>query len=297
MKRWILYLVCIVLIVSGGYLSFSHSNTSEYLSGLFKSSGKTNSQSPEVVVQQEISAPTLTPFQPIPYTPTITLSQTKSATSPPLSTQTPPPSSTQLPYPTATVTPTPFEVASIKDIRGRWPAYNLNCEARSAVDWAAYFGVSIDEVAFFNSLPVSDDPDLGFVGSVHEPWGQTPPNGYGVHAAPVAELLQEYGLNAQPVRGMTWDTLRAEISQGRPVIVWVVGRVGRGTPIAYTSSVGRETVVARFEHTVILTGYSKTEVTVLDGYWVYNRPIQDFSVSWDVLGNMAVILSDSRVSE
>ena len=297
MKRWILYLVFFVLIVSGSYFALSHKSTSEYLNRLFNSNGKMISQPLEVVIQHEIFTPTLTPFQPIPSTPTIILTQTSSPTSQPLPTKTPLPSSTHHPNPTATVTPTPFEVASIKDIRGRWPAYNLNCEARSAVDWAGYFGVSIDEVDFFNSLPVSDDPDMGFVGSVHESWGQTPPNGYGVHAVPVAELLQEYGLDAHPVRGMTWDNIRVEISQSRPVIVWVVGRVGRGTPIAYTSSMGNETIVARFEHTVILTGYTKTEVTVLDGYWVYTRPIQDFLVSWEVLGNMAVISSDSRVYE
>jgi len=295
MKRWVLYLVCIVLIGSGIYLALSHGSTSEYLNRLFNSSKKMISQPLEEVEQHEIFTPTLTPFQPIPRTPTIILTQTSSATSQPLPTQTPPPSSTHQPNPTATITPTPFDVASIKDIRGRWPAYNLNCESRSAVDWAAYFGVIIDEVDFFNSLPVSDDPDMGFVGSVHEPWGQTPPNGYGVHAEPVAELLQEYGLDAHSVRWMTWDNIRAEISQGKPVIVWVVGRVGRGTPIAYTSLMGNETIVARFEHTVIVTGYTKTEVTVLDGYWVYNRPIQDFLVSWEVLGNMAVILVENGI--
>ena len=139
-------------------------------------------------------------------------------------------------------------------------------------------------------MPISDDPDLGFVGSVHEPWGQTPPYGYGVHAEPVANLLWEYGLNAVPVRGWTWDQLRAEISQGRPVIVWVVGRVGRGTPVVYTSLEGRDTIVARFEHTVILFGYDQADVIVQDGYWVYSRPIQDFLASWKVLGNQAVVM-------
>jgi uncharacterized protein YvpB len=161
------------------------------------------------------------------------------------------------------------------------------------VDWAAHFGVQIDEITFYNELPISDDPDLGFVGNVHEPWGQTPPYAYGVHAAPVARLLKDYGLKAASARGVTWDEVRSEVSQGRPVIVWVVGRVGRGTPVAYTSSAGRETTVARFEHTVMITGYTRTEVTVLDGYWVYTRTLQDFMASWGVLGNMAVMWSNN----
>lgn len=88
---------------------------------------------------------------------------------------------------------------------------------------------------------------------------------------------------------MTFDELRGEISAGRPVIVWVVGRVGEGTPKPYTSSDGETTTVARFEHTVIVIGYTQKTVTVLDGYWVYNRQVQDFLNSWGVLENMAIV--------
>lgn len=225
-------------------------------------------------------APTRTPFQPETHTPTSSVTPTVTPTLTPSLT------------PTASPTPTPLEEASIQRIYGRWAAYSLDCEARSAVDWAAYLGVSINEIEFFNALPVSDDPELGFVGNVHAPWGQIPPKPYGVHAGPVASLLQEYGLNALAVRGITFDQLRAELSSGKPVIVWVVGRVGRGTPVPYTSSTGVDITVARFEHTVIVTGYTQNQVTVLDGDWVYNRSIKDFLDSWGVLGNMAVILGD-----
>jgi uncharacterized protein YvpB len=92
---------------------------------------------------------------------------------------------------------------------------------------------------------------------------------------------------------MTWDELRSEISAGRPVIVWVVGRVGAGTPIPYTSSDGKDSIVARFEHTVIVIGYDQQEVVVLDGNWTYSRLIQDFINSWGVLGNMAIVLDDN----
>jgi len=241
---------------------------------------------------RDTTTSTPTPFQPYTHTPTFTKTPTRTLT-PTLSktpTQTPTstPSSTQTP----TLTSTPLNEAAIQGIRGCWAAYSLDCEARSAVDWAAYFGIPIDEIEFFNALPVSDDPDLGFVGNVHAPWGSTPPGAYGVHADPVAALLREYGLRARAVQGMTWDQLRAEISQGRPVIVWVVGRVGEGTPIPYTSSAGHETTVTRFEHTIIITAYTKTQVTVLDGYWIYTRSVRDFLTSWDVLGNMAVVYRD-----
>ena len=220
---------------------------------------------------------TRTPFQPATNTPSPTCTPTLTAT----------PSLT--PTPTASPTPTPPSEARIQGIQGHWPAYSLDCESRSAVDWAAYFGMQINETAFFNALPVSDNPDLGFVGNVHASWGQIPPNDYGVHAKPVARLLRKYGLEAKAVRGLTWDALRAEIAAGNPVIVWVIGHVGLGTPVPYTSSNGHEMVVARFEHTVIVTSYTEHEVTVLDGSWVYIRLLNEFLDSWGVLGNMAVV--------
>jgi uncharacterized protein YvpB len=135
----------------------------------------------------------------------------------------------------------------------------------------------------------SDNPDKGFVGSGRGRWGQIPPRPYGVHAEPVAALLETYGLDAQAVRGFPVDALRSEIASGRPVIVWVVGHVKPGSPIYYNASDGHRTVVASFEHTVIVIGYDDYGVTVLDGAQVYVRRWIDFERSWAVLGNMAII--------
>ena len=201
---------------------------------------------------------------------------------------------TPTPTPTGTPTPaTPLE-ASITGISGRFQALPLDCESRSAVDWATYFGVSIDELEFFHSLPRSDNPDKGFVGDVYGSWGQIPPQPYGVHAEPIAALLRTYGLDAQAVRDFPMDALRAEIAVGRPVIVWVTGQVAWGTPVPYTASDGSSTIVARYEHTVMVIGYNKYEVRILDGARVYPRQWSDFERSWAVLGNMAVIMRSRR---
>jgi uncharacterized protein YvpB len=157
------------------------------------------------------------------------------------------------------------------------------------VDWAAYFGVEIDELEFFDRLPRSDNPDTGFVGSGRGKWGQIPPESYGVHAEPVAALLQSYGLDAQAVRDFTVDALRAEIASGRPVIAWVIGHVSSGRPVYYTTPGGERTVVAHFEHTVIVTSYDEYGVSVLDGAQTYVRRWIDFERSWAVLGNMAIV--------
>jgi len=156
-----------------------------------------------------------------------------------------------VPVPTPTAKPTNPPEANIIDISGQPQSLPLDCEARSAVDWAAYFGVRIDELEFFHRLPRSDNPDKGFVGNGHGWRGQIPPHPYGVHAEPVAALLRTYGLNAQAVRNFPLDALRSEIASGRPVIVWVTGHVALGTPVPYTASDGNSTIVVRYEHTVI----------------------------------------------
>ncbi len=180
--------------------------------------------------------------------------------------------------------------SKVLSVSGRGQALPLDCESRSAVDFAGYFGVAIDELEFLGRLPLSDDPDAGFVGDVYGYLGQIPPAPYGVHAAPVAALLQAYGVRARAVTGYTWDALRAELDANRPVIAWVIGSVGNGTGVAYTAaSNGHTTTVAAYEHTVIVIGYGADTVTVLDGGTVYTRTLAQFRASWGVLGNMAIV--------
>jgi uncharacterized protein YvpB len=97
-------------------------------------------------------------------------------------------------------------------------------------------------------------------------------------------------VTASAVRGLTWDELRAEIDANRPVIAWVIADLGVGTAVEYTAaSNGHTTLVARYEHTVIVVGYGDNTVTVLDGSLTYSRSQTQFLASWGVLGNMAVV--------
>jgi uncharacterized protein YvpB len=186
-------------------------------------------------------------------------------------------------------TPSLPPAAAIRDLHGHGQSLPLDCEARSAVDWAGFFGVEINELEFFNKIPSSDNPEKGFVGSVYGSWGNIPPDAYGVHAGPVAFLLRYYGLAAYAYRGMDWEQLRAEIAAGRPVIVWVVGHIWRSTPVTMTVTSGPSVLVARLEHTVILTGYTEKMATVLDGASRYSVEISAFMASWSTLGRMAIV--------
>ena len=119
-------------------------------------------------------------------------------------------------------------------------------------------------------------------------WGHIPPNSYGVHAEPVASVLRSYGVSAYAHRPLSWAGLKAEIAAGRPVFVWIIGSVQNGIPVYYTPSDGQSTIVARYEHTVVVTGYSQDKVYFLNGDTIYTRSIGQFLDSWSALGNMAI---------
>ncbi|HVN56429.1 MAG TPA: LysM peptidoglycan-binding domain-containing protein [Anaerolineaceae bacterium] len=182
--------------------------------------------------------------------------------------------------------------AQVSGVIGHAQRYNLSCESRSAADWAAYFGVSTSEDEILALLQRTDNPDTGFVGSPGGVWGNIPPQSYGVHAAPIAAALRKAGVTQARTRvGFSWNAARAEIAADRPIIVWIIGSMWTVNPERYTASNGKTTTVARFEHTMILVGYSPTTVNVIDAYsgWNLTYSLDGFLASWSVLGNMAVV--------
>lgn len=210
----------------------------------------------------------------------------------PTATPTPTPTSTPTPLPTATPLPTPTPIPDryqVTGLVGNPQLYSLDCESRSAVDWAAFFGHSISEPDFLSQLPKSDDPDSGFVGNFNGYLGQLPPKSYGVHAGPIATLLRAYGVPAQSYKGFAWEQLKAEIEAGRPVIAWVVNYPYAIDTRSYTASNGNTSTVARYEHTWIVTGYDPYAVTVVDSKWTYRINTNDFLARWAALGNMVII--------
>jgi uncharacterized protein YvpB len=183
--------------------------------------------------------------------------------------------------------------AYINGIYGHPQSHTLSCEARSAADLAAFWGADVSEETLLASFPLSDDPTAVFVGNPDDPWGYVPPSSYGIHAPPVARSLRELGIKAEKQKNMEWDELRREISEGRPVIVWIIGQMWKGTPVTYTTENGKEVQVAAFEHTMIAIGYGPNQVNVIDAYTgvatVYDKT--SFLTSWKVLGNMSITAS------
>ena len=182
--------------------------------------------------------------------------------------------------------------AYVSGFTGYAQSYNLDCEARSAIDLAAYFGVNIAHYDFLNRLPKSDDPNVGFVGNYTDARGKIPPSSYGVYQEPIASLLRDYGLNAFGAYGYSENALKAQIASGRPVMCWVVGNTELGYSVPYTpASTGRTTYVVPYQHTVVVIGYDANNVTIQDGALKYTRDWKTFLLSWGALGNRAVYVN------
>ena len=207
-------------------------------------------------------------------------------------TVTPLPSATPTLTPTATATLTPTATLPVSyhitDMYHHKQELPLDCEAAAAVDFARYFDVEINEYDFQYTLPVSDNPDLGFVGYSNSLWGQVPPYAYGVHAGPIADHLNQYGMPARSAKGFTLEQLKREIAAGRPVIVWVIGNVEGGVPFEYTDTAGNKVVVAAYEHVVTVIGYDEVNIRYYNNNHMYEIPYKYFEQSWAVLGNMVV---------
>lgn len=189
------------------------------------------------------------------------------------------------PTPTSIIVP---EEAYLYGFVGHQQYYSIGCEASVAVDLAKYYHVYTTEYDFQMALPKSDNPDLGFVGDVNGPWGQIPPDAYGVHAAPVAETLRQFGVPAVGGKGYTFDEIKAQLAQSKPVIVWVIGHMEYSDPVTYVDSQGVSSIVAPYEHVVVLTGYNADTVRYNNEGRYADVKIETFLNSWGVLGNMAV---------
>jgi uncharacterized protein YvpB len=202
---------------------------------------------------------------------------------------------TLTPTPTQTPIPTPVPTPSTVwlSVEGHPQTYNMSCESRSAADLAGYWGINVNELGFLAALGTSDNPHEGFVGDVHAPPGSLPPYGYGVYAEPVAATLREYGLDARATYGMGLDRLRAELTAGRPVLVWATYSMGLYNPVEWTSQDGRVSTVVPFMHTFLVNGYDDTGVYVIDAFDATVRffTFQAFLNAWDLFDQMAVLVN------
>jgi uncharacterized protein YvpB len=180
-------------------------------------------------------------------------------------------------------------------VEGEGQRRSLSCESRSAVDLLAHYGIAVAEDEFRRGLPLSDNPDLGFVGDVDGPGEQLPPDGYGVHAEPVAARIADFGLPVHAGRNRDLEWLRRQIARGRPVIVWATGQMDAPRPVAMRDAAGRAFTAVRGEHTWLAIGYGPGTITLIDATTGREREfaVSRFDAAWATLGRQALVPEES----
>jgi len=175
-------------------------------------------------------------------------------------------------------------------LSGHTQRHGLSCEARAACDLLAAHGMRVGEDEFLARLPRSENPDEGFVGDVDGPGGQLPPEGYGVHAGPVALALRASGLDARAERGRDLAWLRAEVDAGRPVLVWLTPGCRPSRRVTLRDARGKAFVAVPWEHAALVIGEKPSRIVFLDPSWGEVREADDaaFDAAWALFDRAAV---------
>jgi uncharacterized protein YvpB len=188
----------------------------------------------------------------------------------------------------------PAPAGTVEDVLLGVPLYqqshNLSCEATVASMVAAFFGVSLSEEEAVASLPLNENPQLGFRCDVDGPPGGL--DDYGVYAGPIKQLLTRHGLQTSDVEGGL-EGVRSALAAGHPVIAWITYHLWQETPVELTLTGGETVTLVPYEHTVALVGYTADGLWALDPYDGERQvlPWSDFERSWDYLGQMALEVS------
>ncbi|MGD2039916.1 MAG: C39 family peptidase [Anaerolineae bacterium] len=172
------------------------------------------------------------------------------------------------------------------DITPQRQSHSLSCESSASAMVAQYHGVNLTEAEALASLPLNDNPHLGFRGNVDGPTGGI--QDYGVYAGPIIDLLQSQGLLAWQVEGGL-SAIKAAVARGNPVIAWVTYDCLPSTP-QETVIDDQSVILVPNQHVVVITGYNDTGVWANDPWdgqeEFYAYP--DLERAMGYFGNMAI---------
>lgn len=191
--------------------------------------------------------------------------------------------------------PQKINVPLIKQLAGSG-LYN-GCEVTSLamILQFAGFHVSKDELA--KKIPkepiklddgLHGNPNKGFVGDID---GSSP--GYFVYHGPIANLAKKYaGKKVQDLTGSALSAIYEKLAEGIPVLVYTTTDFSPHQTLTWKTKQG-DVKVSKFEHCVVLTGYSKKYVWVNNPYGTKNQKVNrsQFEKSWIEMGRQAIVIN------
>lgn len=182
------------------------------------------------------------------------------------------------------------------------PELKYGCEVTSLAMVLQYAGVKTDKLKLAREMPKDKDPVQKNASGDITRWGN--PNhgfvgditgkraGYAIYAKPLEALMRRYlpdrtlNLTKKP-----FDTLLAQVQNGKPVIVWTTGDYK--LPDRWESwRHGKEKITTPLDlHAVVLVGYDREHVYLNDpltGKKAQKTGKHTFIQSWNALGQQAL---------
>lgn len=187
------------------------------------------------------------------------------------------------------------------------PELPTGCEATAAAMLLQAYGYRVDKCAVADALPRAEKHTIDGTVYIQHPEeafnGNPGRSGFGVFSPVLADTVQQFidmqGGSDQAVamKGKTEEELLSLIDEGLPVCVWTTmcdAEVGKGASW-YVLRDGKPTqelfVWPKNEHCVVLTGYTDSDVSVLDpmhGRVTYPR--NSFFRHYSDVGGYAMII-------
>lgn len=162
---------------------------------------------------------------------------------------------------------------------------NLSCEFAATHAATAAFGPGISEQTFIDSVPLTNNPHLGYRGNIDGQWGNT--DDYGVYASPLIPVLNAHGYVGESFYSMgDTDILKAHLDAGNPVVVWLGFW---GDTRERMDDDGQYSVFAGI-HVVTAIGYDSLGVYVMDpaSGTVDHYDWATFSAMWAIVDGMGL---------
>lgn len=180
------------------------------------------------------------------------------------------------------------------------PAYkqqrSLSCEYAAAYVVTKFWGNPIPESVFIRAVPNSPNPHRGYRGNINGPVGGI--TDYGVYAEPLVPVLEARGYDATVFYGGV-ERLKANLSAGNPVIVWITAGRNAQRPVYTRTYEGETFKLVPWEHTVVVYGYDSYGIRVMDvgdGNY-YRTDWASFLRRWNYLDQMALVIRPAQASD
>ncbi|MCQ2471261.1 MAG: Ig-like domain-containing protein [Clostridia bacterium] len=194
-------------------------------------------------------------------------------------------------------------------------AYPTGCEAASSCMLLKYYGFSITMDQMVNIIPRENlvnkngkwyGPDINekFVGDPRYGY-RSSIRGYGAFSPCITKALQKAidqrggGYTAKNLKGCTIDTLYKTVSEGKPAVVWATYNMNNPTEVNawYINTTGKYFEYPKGTHVMVLCGYDKNYVYVMDPYESPNAKKfskSTFKSRWELLGKQAIVLEKNK---